>query len=80
MQKRGANMLELRAAVEAIVANDRTQLAKMRDHVLKGRLKADRELHISGRGDWLLRYRVTGDTVVLWLLATGSHRDVLSIE
>ncbi|WP_125571931.1 type II toxin-antitoxin system YafQ family toxin [Lacticaseibacillus songhuajiangensis] len=80
MQKRGVNMLELRAAVEAIVENNHDKLVKMNDHALKGRLIGDRELHIESHGDWLLRYRVTGDTLILWLLATGSHRDVLNIE
>ncbi|WP_054723186.1 type II toxin-antitoxin system RelE/ParE family toxin [Lacticaseibacillus nasuensis] len=80
MQKRGANLLELRSAVEIILTNNQAELAKLGDHALKGRLKGDRELHIAGRGDWLLRYRITKTEVTLLLLATGSHRTVLNIE
>lgn len=80
MQKRGVDLLELRSAVETIVTNNQSELAKLGDHALKGRLKGDRELHIAGRGDWLLRYRITKTEVTLLLLATGSHRNVLNVE
>lgn len=76
MQKRGANLDELREAIVAIVTKNQKRLDELSDHALK----RDRGLHIAGRGDWLLRYRIIDDTVVLWLLATGSHRDVLNIE
>lgn len=80
LQKRGANLLELRDAVVAITEKDQKRLSDFGDHPLQGRLSGSRELHVNGHGDWILRYKITNDSLVLYLLATGSHRDVLNIE
>ncbi|WP_277749620.1 type II toxin-antitoxin system YafQ family toxin [Lacticaseibacillus hulanensis] len=80
MQHRGADLDLLRDAVVAISAADHARLVALSDHALKGAYKGDRELHVGGLGDWLLRYRVDGDCITLLLLATGTHREVLGIE
>ena len=55
------------------------QLPKQyKDHKLKGGLKYRRECHIAP--DWLLIYRKDKDQLLLLLLRTGTHRDVLGIE
>ncbi|MDR3126144.1 MAG: type II toxin-antitoxin system YafQ family toxin [Rickettsiales bacterium] len=45
-----------------------------RDHALVGNLKGVRELHVAGRGDWLLMYVKTETSVIL--LRTGSRDDL----
>lgn len=49
-----------------------------RDHPLKGSIKGARECHIGP--DWLLMYTKDNNALVLLLLRTGTHRDVLGIE
>ena len=49
-----------------------------RDHELKGKLSGTRECHIAP--DWLLMYTKDHDKLILLLLRTGTHRDVLGIE
>jgi mRNA interferase YafQ len=48
-----------------------------RDHRLKGSLKRFRECHIGGSGDWLLVYEKREFDMILYLLGTGSHGDLL---
>jgi mRNA interferase YafQ len=50
-----------------------------RDHPLKGDLKSFRECHIGGSGDWLLVYEKREIEMVLYLLGTGSHADLLGL-
>lgn len=70
----------LDAAIIAIVTNNQQALADQADHPLKGAYKEDRELHIGGTGDWLLRYNIDEARITLLLLATGTHREVLGVE
>ena len=48
-----------------------------KDHQLKGKLKNYRECHIEP--DWLLIYRTQNDILVLSLVRTGSHSDLLKM-
>jgi mRNA interferase YafQ len=49
-------------------------LSRYRDHALTGNLQGVRELHVDGRGDWLLMYIRTETSLIL--LRTGSHDDL----
>lgn len=46
-----------------------------RDHALSGNWIGHRECHI--QSDWLLVYRVENDILVLTLVRTGTHSDLL---
>ena len=48
-----------------------------KDHQLKGKLRNYRECHIEP--DWLLIYRAQNDILVLSLVRTGSHSDLLKM-
>ena len=48
-----------------------------KDHQLKNNLKRFRECHIGGSGDWLLVYEKREKDMILYLLATGSHSELL---
>ncbi|HEY8580353.1 MAG TPA: type II toxin-antitoxin system YafQ family toxin [Beijerinckiaceae bacterium] len=61
-----------KAAMFSIMADDGPLPASYRDHALKGRLSAYRELHVGG--DFLLMYRVEARTVVFVRL--GTHADL----
>ena len=47
---------------------------KNRDHSLSGEYEGCRECHITH--DWLLVYEVDGNTLILYLIRTGSHSDL----
>lgn len=70
------DLSKLKKAVECIAARDGETLRRVyRDHGLKGDLAGFRELHIEA--DWLLVYAVDDDRMVLLLLRTGKHEEVL---
>ena len=48
-----------------------------KDHQLKGKLRNYRECHIEP--DWLLIYRAQNDILILSLVRTGSHSDLLKM-
>lgn len=48
---------------------------KFRDHKLKGDMNRFRECHIEP--DWLLVYEVKEDVLVLSLVRTGSHSEII---
>lgn len=48
------------------------------DHALKGKLHGTRECHIAP--DWLLRYAIDEDSLILLLISTGDHRHTLGME
>ena len=50
---------------------------KCRDHALSGNWIGHRECHIAP--DWLLLYRLNGEVLVLTLVRTGSHSDLLDL-
>ena len=50
-----------------------------KDHQLNGDLKSFRECHIGGSGDWLLVYEKQQQNMILYLVGTGSHIDLLGL-
>ena len=46
---------------------------------LKGNMKRFRECHIGGSGDWLLVYEKRDTDMILYLLGTGTHTDLLGL-
>ncbi|MEI8230888.1 MAG: type II toxin-antitoxin system YafQ family toxin [Candidatus Peregrinibacteria bacterium] len=52
--------------------------SEYRDHPLKGLFENARECHIAP--DWLLMYTKDHEKLILLLLRTGTHRDVLRKE
>lgn len=75
LAKKHYDMRLLERALRALVDQDENLLdAKYRDHALKGEWTGYRELHIAG--DWLLIYRIDGESLQLVLTRTGSHDDL----
>jgi mRNA interferase YafQ len=50
-----------------------------KDHQLKGNFKHYRECHIGGAGDWLLMYEKRETELILYLVGTGTHADLLGL-
>ena len=50
---------------------------KYHDHALSGKLAGFRECHI--KPDWLLLYRINSNILVLTLIDTGSHAELLKM-
>ena len=48
-----------------------------KDHQLKGSMRRFRECHIDGSGDWLLVYEKREKSMLLYLVSTGTHDEVL---
>lgn len=59
------------------LASGETLEPKYRDHALTGIYTGFRECHI--KPDWLLIYRINNDILVLTLIDTGSHSEVLKM-
>lgn len=57
------------------LANNKILPPKYKDHQLKGKLKVFRECHIED--DWLLMYKKDKDKLILVLVRTGTHDDIL---
>jgi mRNA interferase YafQ len=57
------------------LADNKVLEPKYRDHQLKGKLKEYRECHIEP--DWLLMYRKDKNRLVLVLVRTGTHDEIL---
>ena len=71
--KRGYRIDSLKEVVGKLAAGEPLD-KKHRDHPLKGDHKGRRECHIAP--DWLLIYEVSGETLILLLLRTGTHSDL----
>jgi mRNA interferase YafQ len=50
-----------------------------KDHQLKGNMKRLRECHVGGSGDWLLLYEKRETDMILYLVGTGTHADLLGL-
>ena len=77
-KKQGLDMDLLDWAIDQL-ARDIPLPANWKDHQLKGNMKDLRECHIGGAGDWLLVYEKRQTDMVLYLVSTGSHADVLGL-
>jgi len=76
MKKRGLD-LSLLDEVILKLANGEKLPDKNKDHELIGNLKGFHECHI--KPDWLLIYLIEEKVLVLTLVSTGSHSDLLDI-
>lgn len=75
LNKKHYDMQLLKTAITALVEQNTDLLrTKYRDHHLIG-MQGLRELHILS--DWLLVYSIDESSLQLYLLATGSHDEVL---
>ncbi|MBP3360036.1 MAG: type II toxin-antitoxin system YafQ family toxin [Clostridia bacterium] len=74
--KRGFDVKKLMNVIE-MLAEEKTLPSKYKDHKLNDskEYKGMRECHIDP--DWLLIYKVYKDKLVLQLIRTGSHSDLL---
>jgi len=57
-----------------LLAQERPLPEQYRDHALKGNWSGHREMHLES--DWLLIYKIAGNTV--YLIRTGSHSELLN--
>ena len=73
INKRGYD-IELLKEVITILANGESLPEKYLDHPLKGSFKGCRECHITP--DWLMKYEISEDTLVLYLTRTGTYSDL----
>ena len=72
--KRGYAMQELHNVINLLQAGINLP-SKYRDHALVGNWPGHRECHV--KPDWLLIYKVENEVLVLTLVRTGSHSDIL---
>lgn len=75
--KSGYSIPKLEHTIDQLAAGN-TLPADYRDHALHGKLEDSRACHIGP--DWLLLYKRDKKELILLLLGTGTHRDVLGIE
>ncbi len=68
----------LRWGIEQL-ARDNPLPLNWKDHQLKGGMRRYRECHIGGSGDWLLVYEQRQTDMILYLVSTGSHTDILGL-
>jgi len=76
--KQGFDMSLLKWGIEQLV-QDIPLPSNWKDHQLKGNLKKFRECHIGGSGEWLLMYEKKQKDMILYLIGTGSHTDLLEL-
>ena len=70
-EKRGKELSKLRAVIELLLSGESLP-RELSDHPLKGEWKASRDIHLEA--DWVLIYRVDGDTICFE--RTGTHADL----
>ena len=76
LKKRQYNLTLLETAVDKLAAGEVLEL-KYHDHNLSRGLSGFRECHITP--DWLLVYRIEENDLILLLMRTGTHADVLGM-
>lgn len=77
LQKSQYAMEKLQAVIDLLAAGQDLPESYF-DHALRGDAVGQRECHIGP--DWVLTYRKDHKLLLLLLLRTGTHRDVLRIE
>lgn len=75
VQRCGYDIDLLIEVVEKLAAGE-TLAADFNDHPLKGQYVGCRECHITP--DWLLIYKISGNSLFLFLTRTGTHSDLFS--
>ena len=71
--KRGYDITLISNVVDTLIRDEKLA-TKYKDHALAGNYKGCRECHIAP--DWLLVYELDRDTLILYLMRTGSHSDL----
>lgn len=74
LRKRNYDLSKLENVVDRLAKGDRLE-QRYHDHNLSGGLSGFRECHIMP--DWLLVYRIEGNDLILLLMRTGTHADIL---
>ena len=75
-KKRGKDISKLETVLEILLSGD--DLPEIyKDHQLKGEMREFRECHIEP--DWLLIYKYDDNELVLLLVDTGSHSEILML-
>jgi len=77
LERSGFDLAKLETVIDILSAGKELHVTH-RDHPLKGKLRGARECHIGP--DWLLMYKKEDKELLLLLLRTGTHRDVLGVE
>jgi len=72
-KKKGLIIALLEEVVNVLASGEKLS-EKHRDHALAGEWESFRECHI--QPDWLLIYKISGDSLILTLARTGSHSDL----
>ena len=74
--RRGLNVAKLDEAVE-ILASGEVPPRRLSDHPLKGKWIGCRECHIGGpKSDWVLIYQKFAEKLLLYLVRSGTHREL----
>ena len=76
LNKRNYDLRLLEAVVDKLASGEPLEL-KYHDHNLSGGLAGFRECHIAS--DWLLVYRKEENDLILLLMRTGTHADILGM-
>lgn len=76
MLKRGKNIAALETVLD-LLTKRKPLNPKYRDHPLQGNEKGFRECHIDP--DWLLKYQVRENELILLAVETGSHADLFGL-
>ncbi|MCH5162454.1 MAG: type II toxin-antitoxin system YafQ family toxin [Clostridiales bacterium] len=71
--KRGYDIEKLKTAVK-ILADGQALPKEYKDHELKGKYAGFRDCHIEP--DWILIYKYSDNTLILYLNRTGTHSDL----
>ena len=74
--KRGYDKNKIEIVINTLASGENLP-EKYRDHDLHGNWEGFRKCHIDP--DWLLVYRIFKGELILFLMSTGSHSEVLKI-
>ena len=72
-EKRGYNLNLLTDLIIKLIKGELLE-PKHNDHALQGEYKDCRECHVTP--DWLLIYKISKNTIYLYLTRTGTHSDL----
>ena len=77
-KKQGKDLSLLAWGIDQL-AQDTPLPINWKDHQLKGNMKRFRECHIGGAGDWLIVYEKRETDMILYLVGTGTHTELLGL-